>query len=91
MVVSFRKEADNLHYINSVDFSSDSRMSLVSDDSCVSISGRKITIVSDSDAQGCPASKSVSVYAVVDFGSSSLTSEPLTVSLVRFSSLELLI
>ena len=64
-------------------------MSLVSDDTCVSISGRKITIVSDADAQGCPASLSVSVYALVDLGSSSLQSEPLTVSLLRFSSLEL--
>ena len=74
------------------DFSNDPRMHLVADTGCVSLSGRTISIVADDAASGCPSATSVSVYAVVDFGThpaGQLQSEPLTVSLVRFSTLEL--
>ena len=69
------------------DFSSDERMALSTDSSCGVVSGREV--VTASDGAGCNGQSAIVVTATVRFGDTQLSSPTMTISLVRFHSMQL--
>jgi hypothetical protein len=86
VVVDYRDPDSNA--MSEVVFSTDSRTTLVSNSACGTIFNQN-RINTQTDAGGCSGVPSFEVTAEVAFAASTLTSSPITVTLVRFSALSL--